>query len=332
MGEPLGLINAAAPIRICDNGGWTDTWFSGHGRVFNIAVQPCVEVQVAVHARVAGAHRVVVRAENLERPDALLAAAVEHSVVPDDVAVEVSVFSDAPVGSATGTSAATAVALLGALDALTPGRLTPAELASAAHRLEARVLGRQSGVQDQLCAAYGGINDIEITYPHASVTPIHVADQLWWELERRLTLVYLGRAHDSSAVHEQVIGELGAGGGSSPVLKALRTAAARSSEALRAGDLTGLGRAMVANTEAQAALHPDLVGPDARAVMETAQAFGAEGWKVNGAGGDGGSVTVLGGPVAADKRDLHRALAGLDPRYRCIPIQLSRHGLRVWSS
>ena len=47
--RPLRIINSAAPIRICDNGGWTDTWFSGHGRIFNIGVYPIVEVQVEVY-------------------------------------------------------------------------------------------------------------------------------------------------------------------------------------------------------------------------------------------------------------------------------------------
>ena len=49
--RPLRVINSAAPIRICDNGGWTDTWFAGHGAIFNIAVAPCAEVQLAVYAR-----------------------------------------------------------------------------------------------------------------------------------------------------------------------------------------------------------------------------------------------------------------------------------------
>ena len=50
---------------------------------------------------------------------------------------------------------------------------------------------------------------------------------------------------------------------------------------------------MIANTEAQGSLHPGIVGVDARRVIEFAAASGALGWKVNGAGGDGGSVTFL---------------------------------------
>ena len=46
--HPLFIINSVAPIRICDNGGWTDTWFAGHGKIFNIGVYPYAEVQIAV--------------------------------------------------------------------------------------------------------------------------------------------------------------------------------------------------------------------------------------------------------------------------------------------
>ena len=46
--KPLHMINATAPIRICDNGGWTDTWFAGRGLIFNIGVSPYAEVQIAV--------------------------------------------------------------------------------------------------------------------------------------------------------------------------------------------------------------------------------------------------------------------------------------------
>jgi D-glycero-alpha-D-manno-heptose-7-phosphate kinase len=45
--RPLRVINSVAPIRIVDNGGWTDTWFAGHGKIF-IGVYPCAEVQIEV--------------------------------------------------------------------------------------------------------------------------------------------------------------------------------------------------------------------------------------------------------------------------------------------
>ncbi|MEC8932186.1 MAG: hypothetical protein VYB08_12240 [Candidatus Latescibacterota bacterium] len=41
-------------------------------------------------------------------------------------------------------------------------------------------LGQQCGIQDQLCSAFGGINYIEMfRYPHAAVSQIHIANDVW---------------------------------------------------------------------------------------------------------------------------------------------------------
>ncbi len=58
---------------------------------------------------------------------------------------------------------------------------------------------------------------------------------------------------------------------------------------------------MIENTEAQARLHPALISPEAASVIEIAKAHGALGWKVNGAGGDGGSLTILSEPERIDQ-------------------------------
>ncbi len=345
--RPHRIINSVAPIRICDNGGWTDTWFAGHGKVFNIGVYPYAEVQIEVYprdSRDAGREgRIVLFAENFgERyvvnPERgtwdrhpLLEAAIERMRVPDDVAVQVTIFCEAPAGASTGTSAAVAVALVGALDCLTPGRLSAHEVAYTAHAIEVEMLGRQSGIQDQLSSAYGGINYIEMyEYPHASVSPIRVADSIWWELERRLALVYLGQSHDSSRVHEKVIAELENAGPDSPQLTALRLNAEKSRDAMYAGDFLALGRAMCENTEAQTCLNPALVGASAQRVIAIAREHGALGWKMNGAGGDGGSVTLLCNALSHAKRAMMRDIEAEDPLFKTIPIYLSRHGLRVW--
>ena len=124
----------------------------------------------------------------------LLEAAIEYMRIPKDLSLEVTIYSEAPSGASTGTSAAVTVALIGALDQLTPGRLTPHEAALAAQRIETEMLGQQCGIQDQLCSAYGGINYIEMyQYPHASVSQIVVPNAIWWELERRLALVLPGQ-------------------------------------------------------------------------------------------------------------------------------------------
>jgi D-glycero-alpha-D-manno-heptose-7-phosphate kinase len=197
--------------------------------------------------------------------------------------------------------------------------------------VETTRLGRQSGIQDQICSALGGVNDIVMTaYPDADVRALPVSPALQRELERRLSVVFLGGGHSSSALHERVIARLEGLGPDCPELQVMRVCAADAAAAVTAGDLAGLGRAMTANTEAQRRLHDDLVCADADRVVAIARAHGAAGWKVNGAGGEGGSLTILCGGRSYEKRAMIKAIEGTGPSFRSIPIYLSRQGLRVW--
>src|SRR5262249_22174241 len=329
------MIDVSVPVRICDNGGWTDVWFGGPGRVFNIAVTPGVEVSIR---QVGGAgvvvldvtssgdrYPVVPGAARVARHP-LVEAAVDELPPPSDVSAEVRVRSAVPVGCGTGTSAAVAVALLGGLAHLRSERCSLTDVAYGAHRLEVEVLGLESGIQDQLSSAFGGINYLEIdSYPKATVR--RIPD--WDELSDLLTLVFAGRAHDSSRVHRQVIDRLAPRG--SGELGRLRDAAVAARDAVLARDLHAFGQAMTANTEGQQALHPDLVGADARRIIQFAARQGAAGWKVNGAGGDGGSVTILSVSRGA-RHELESRVGKLDPRYRVLPGESSSTGLDVRGS
>ena len=119
------------------------------------------------------------------------------------VAVEVSIRSGVPAGCGAGTSAAVAVALLGALAAVRSEQWSPRDVAYAAHRLEVGVArcrerdpgSSQRGVRrDQLprSRAVPGGDGADAARPGRSSAPL-------------LTLIFLGRAHDSSDVHRQVI-------------------------------------------------------------------------------------------------------------------------------
>lgn len=344
MPRPLRIINSCAPVRICDIGGWTDTWFAKYGSVLNLSVYPFVHVQLFVYPPEAGKPDITVFAENynerfqleagkvpLAGEHALLKAAISYMGLPADMAVELHIYSEMPPGASTGTSASVSIALIGALDLLRPERMTPYEIACAAHGVETKMLGLQCGVQDQLASAYGGINLIEITdYPRAAVSPVRVSDGVWWELERRLMLVYLGSAHVSSDVHRQVIANFEQSGADDPRLAGLRRAAHRAKNALLRGDFGAFAEAMKVNTELQKQMHEDIFGDKARTVVETAVRCGALGYKLNGAGGNGGSITLLFGESSHEKRLFQDALSAVLPDARIIPVALSRFGLQTW--
>lgn len=340
---PLTTIRASAPTRICDMGGWTDTWFAEHGTVLSIAIEPRVHVELTTYPADGVRPMIVIDARvfgDRYSPDGiadrrwgihpLLEATIAEVGIPDDVAVEIVIDSEAPYGASIGTSAATCVALVGALDALTPGRLTPEEMAHTAWRVEAEQLGQQSGVQDQIAAAHGGINLIHIhAFPDATVEPVLVDPAVVQELERRMLVVYLGAPHRSSAIHEMVIAELTNAGPHAEPLEALRRTAVPSAVALRAGDFEALGRTMLANTEAQRMLHEDLVGRLATLVIETASRHGAIGHKVNGAGGDGGAITLLTNGDDHASRRLIDAVTAIGYGCAVLPFRVSADGVRV---
>ena len=202
------------------------------------------------------------------------------------------------------------------------------ELGQLAHRLETDRLHMQSGIQDQIAAAYGGINHIEMTsYPEAIVHPLPLDDATQHALESRLLLFYLGKPHHSSAIHEQVIQRLQAHGIVQTALEPLRHVARQASAAVNAQDWPLRGRLLQANTQAQRALHPMLVSPIADEIVRIARQHDVLGWKVNGAGGDGGSLTLLcNGSLVARHQLVAEVLATL-PDVRLIPIHISRIGV-----
>jgi D-glycero-alpha-D-manno-heptose-7-phosphate kinase len=338
--DVVGCVRVQAPVRVLDAGGWTDTWFSRRGLVCHLAVEPGAEVVAELAPGRPGRRWVSLRVPDFDddysfpaehppgRHPLLEAAACRFAPPEGDlrVAVECAV----PAGSSLGTSASVAVALVAALQALADGPVSPAELARAAHELETVDLGRQSGVQDQVAAAFGGASLVRVSpYPHFEVEPLAVPPATWGTLGQRVVTAYLGAFHDSSAVHETVIAHLeGDAALAERLLDPMREAAAAAANALSAGDLAAYGRAMAANTDAQAQLHPSLVNPLARRVISLASAAGAVGWKVNGAGGPGGTVTLLGpegdGAMAALVEGL-KGLAGVE----VLALRPASHGARV---
>lgn len=335
------VINAIAPTRICDIGGWTDTWFARRGAVLNFAVYPYVEVQIHVAQRSASPDRILLSVENFGHTytlnpthdsygkHPLIEAAIEVMAFPADTTFRVNIFSDAPPGASMGTSAAVSVALIGALDALTAGRLTPHEVAALAHRIETEKLGLQCGVQDQLASAYGGLNYMDIReFPFTSVSPLQIPNNIWWELEHRLAVIYIGTPHSSSEIHRKVIDSMGENADQDDRLLGLAALATAAKNAVYEGDFVELGCVMNQNTELQRALHPALVSDPFEEIIRIAQTFDALGCKVNGAGGDGGSMTILTDGDMSKKRRLLRALD--EHGFSSLPVYLSRQGLRVW--
>jgi len=334
---------ARAPVRFCDLGGWTDTRIVPRGAVLNFTARMYTYVTLDVRTGTSGitlesldteekAHYQDIRRTEYNGVLDLLKAAVVRSGIEVRNSglystrreVRLHVRSDAPPASGLGSSAALGVAAIGALMRYNGRHLLPHEVAREAQRIEVDDLNLECGVQDQLASAYGGVNFMEVEYPNARIFPLPLDPSLLCELEDRFPLVYTGKSHFSSGMHQKVISEAEQ---HRTDFDALAAAAVTGKEALLAGDLDAFGAAMDANWEAQKALHPDITTPEIEALAARARDAGILGFKANGAGG-GGTVTIL-----CRQGTRHRvADAARELGMTVLPALIDTTGLQVWES
>lgn len=328
------IVKAQAPNRVLDFGGWTDTWFAGSGCVLNFAVSLYAQVIIATRARPGVSitaqdfgeiiHIAEPGAEPYNGKHDLLKAAVNVMGIDK---LDAYVYADVPAGCGTGSSAAISVALIGALSMLTGEYYRPQQIGRLAHELETKELKIESGVQDQVAAAVGGISFHLIDpYPHVTTSPVRVSPEVAWELESRLVLVYTGERHLSSEVHEKVIGDYQAGSPATrKAMDTLKTTPQLAATALWKGDFAEFAEIMNLNNGAQKALHPDITTEHIERIEEVARPAGAMGFKINGAGG-GGSVTVL--CETSRRRHVEEQIRAAG--YELLPCRFDWEGLRTW--
>lgn len=105
--------------------------------------------------------------------------------------IDLNSFSDIPSRTGLGGSSSFCVGLLKAINILKNEEYTKRQLALDAINIERYILKDAGGIQDQIWAAYGGLNSIEInTMGNFSVKPLPVTDDFKLELESSMLLIY----------------------------------------------------------------------------------------------------------------------------------------------
>lgn len=338
--RPGKRIVARAPVRMLDLGGWTDIRLLPSGRVLNFALRLYTYVTVE-HLEDPGS--ILIESRDIEESEyirnirkmeytgalSLLKAAIRRMGVR--VGLKIRVRSEAPPASGLGSSAALGVAAIGALARLTGRYLLPYQVARQAQALETEELGLECGVQDQLAAAYGGVNYIEVRYPDASVFPVPVDDGFLCEMESNTLLVYTGKSHFSSGTHRMVIeAYTRKDKGVMEAFDALARTPELGLEALLRKDWKALADAANMNWENQKRLHPCITTDEIEDLGKLAFREGAVGFKLNGAGA-GGTATILCGHDRMHA--VERAIREKFPSMRILNSKLDTgrcQGLQVW--
>ncbi len=325
-------VLARAPTRICDIGGWTDTWFYPKGAIFSF----CVNLYSYVRLIENKSKTIKIFAENLEQSTEILnLKKIEYNGVLDllkaaikrmniENGLDIFVRADAPPGCGTGTSASVAVALISALATYKRQNMDQNNIAALAHKLETEELGLESGVQDQYAAAYGGINFMEIAYPKVKLSKIEINEDRILKLEKQFILVYFG-SRSSSKMHNAVINNyINRDMATINSFEIMRQCAYEMKVSINS-DIEILGEIMNRNWEAQKSLHPLMINPVVTKAEKIAKNNGALGFKCNGAGG-GGSATIL--AECGQEYQIKKKL--IENGYTILPCKLSFTGVRSY--
>ena len=321
-----------APTRICDIGGWTDTWFYPKGAVFSF----CVDLYSYVRLVENSSKTIKIFAENLKQSAVILnLKKIEYNGVLDllkaaikrmniENGLDIFVRADAPPGCGTGTSASVAVTLISALATYKRLNMDQNNIATLAHKLETEELELESGVQDQYAAAYGGINFMEIDYPEVKLLKIKINKKRILELEKQFILVYFG-SRSSSKMHDAVISNYKNRDKATLNSFEIMKQCAYEMKASINSDIEILGDIINRNWDAQKSLHHLMINPIIKKAEKIAKSNGAIGFKCNGAGG-GGSATIL--AESGCEYQIKKKL--VENGYTILPCKMSFTGVRSY--
>jgi D-glycero-alpha-D-manno-heptose-7-phosphate kinase len=194
---------------------------------------------------------------------------------------------DLPARSGLGSSSSFTVGLLNALAALEGRMLSRQELAAEAIRIEQEVIRENVGSQDQVWAAYGGLNRIDFnTDGTMSVLPVVVPPARRQGLEESLMLFFTGFSRFASEVAKKKIDNFGA---RETHLKSLGQTVEEGLSILQDDrrSLDELGRLLHEGWRIKRELADGVSTPAIDEIYSAGRAAGALGGKLLGAGGGG---------------------------------------------
>jgi D-glycero-alpha-D-manno-heptose-7-phosphate kinase len=203
-----------------------------------------------------------------------------------DRGLEIHHDGDLPARSGVGSSSAFTVGLLHAVHGLHGRMPNHRQLAEEGIRVEQEVLREYVGSQDQVFAAYGGLNHVLF---HAgggfTVRPVTLPRERVEELSRRLMLFYTGTSRTSSHVAESWLADIGS---RRELLRRTGQLVDEGLEILRGtADLSAFGALLDTNWQLKRALASRVSSPEFDGMYDAARRAGALGGKLTGAGGGG---------------------------------------------
>ncbi len=247
--------------------------------------------------------------------------------------VHIKIDSASPPRAALGGSSVAAVALIGAFGALfeklgISRPLYRREIAILAHALEESVAGVPCGLQDQLAAAYGGVNLWQwhgrvkeaVFEKRAVIKKSGIKD-----LEKHILVAYCGKPHESKDINSQWV-KLFLSGQSRHLWAEIIELTSKFTDLLSAGNYKDAGKLMNAETDIRLEMTPHVLDDTGKELARAARENGC-GARFTGAGG-GGCLWALGDTGDIDRlKDVWEKILAKKENGRLLNVNIDSDGL-----
>ena len=198
--------------------------------------------------------------------------------------IQIAYDADLPACSGIGSSSAFAGGLLQGLHVLrneTADRMT---LAKEAIHLERHLCREAGGVQDQLAAAFGGLNCMRFSERGFEVEPLDVSKERKRMLQNNLLLMFTGFTRFSGVVAQAQQSNIS---NSLTQLHEMKAYVAEAESILKNGEIDAFGRLLDQTWKLKRTLSNQISSDTIDAIYQRARKNGALGGKILGAGGGG---------------------------------------------
>ena len=300
------MIIVRTPTRISFFGGGTDypAWYQGHGgAVISATINKFSYITVReLPPFFPYRHRI----RYYEQEEVNELKEIRHPSVREsalflnfDRGLEVVHNADLPARSGLGSSSTFTVGILHALQALQGRMPTKRELAQQALHVEQTLIGESVGSQDQVAAAFGGLNHIRFAESTFEVEPLTISSEQKTMLQDHLLLCFTGFARTASEIAEKQIAKTAE---NSDLLEQISAITDEALELFRSGSfsMNVFGKLLDRQWQAKRQITESVTNDELDAIYRKGIAAGALGGKLLGAGG-GGFMLFVASPESHDK-------------------------------
>ncbi|MBL7224535.1 MAG: kinase [Desulfobacteraceae bacterium] len=287
------MIISRTPFRISFFGGGTDypSWYLKHGgavlatTIDKYCYLTCRYLPPFFEHRIRVVYRKIESCQTLEE--------ISHPAVREvmrylniERGVEIHHDGDLPARSGMGSSSSFTVGLLHALHALCGYMPNKRQLAKDGIYIEQECIKEVVGSQDQVSAAYGGLNHISfLPNGEISVRPVTITADRLNELNSHLMLFYTGIIRTASNIAESYVNDIDS---KRRQLRIMKDLVDESISILSNGDdITSFGKLMREAWDSKRSLSDKVSNPHVDEMYDQALSAGALGGKLTGAGGGG---------------------------------------------